>query len=325
MSAPSDPVALSQSFAGRRVDAVVSPVGASLQALRVDGLDLVCGDPAGPIVSSGAVLVPWPNRVRAGRWTLHGEPQQLEVTEPASGNALHGLVAATAFAVVARDDASVTLTAAVRRPPGYPFELDVAVSYRLAPTGVLSSLAVVNRGDTAAPVAAGVHPYVRVGGAPASDLLLEVPAERTLLLGDDNLPSREMPVGGTAFDVRVPTPVPVAPSHAAYARLRAVDGRTRLRLSDARSAECVSVWADERFRWAQVYVTGELPGLPAGGVAVALEPMTAPPDALNSGAGLHWLPPSSSWVLSWGIDRGRTRRRGRALSTPPPPPLVSCS
>lgn len=264
MSARSDPVALSQSFAGRRVDAVVSPVGASLQALRVDGLDLVCGDAGGPVASSGAVLVPWPNRVAAGRWTLDGEPQQLEVTEPAAGNALHGLVAATTFAVIARDDASVTLAATVRRPPGYPFDLDVVVSYRVMPTGVRSSLTIVNKGSAPAPVAAGVHPYVRVGDAPATDLLLEVAAERTLLLGEDNLPLRETPVGGTVFDLRAPTPVPVAPSHAAYTGLRSIDGRIRLRLSDARTAEGVSVWADERFRWAQVYVTDELPGLPAG-------------------------------------------------------------
>lgn len=34
--------------------------------------------------------------------------------------------------------------------------------------------------------------------------------------------------------------------------------------------------------------------------------MTAPPDALNSGTDLRWLPPSSRWVLNWGIYRGRT-------------------
>ena len=35
--------------------------------------------------------------------------------------------------------------------------------------------------------------------------------------------------------------------------------------------------------------------------AVALEPMTAPPDALNSGTGLIWLEPGESWTSSWGV------------------------
>lgn len=44
MSARSEPVLLAQGFAGRRVGAVVSPVGASLQGLAVNGLELVCCD-----------------------------------------------------------------------------------------------------------------------------------------------------------------------------------------------------------------------------------------------------------------------------------------
>ncbi|QNE35570.1 aldose epimerase family protein [Leifsonia shinshuensis] len=304
MSARSEPVLLAQSFAGRRVDAVVSPVGASLQGLAVGGLELVCGDADGPVASSGAVLVPWPNRVRGACWLLDGEPQRLEVTEPA-GNALHGLVAATPFEVIARDRSSVELAATVRGAVGYPFDLDVVVAYRLVPTGVRSSIAVVNRSRVPAPVAVGVHPYLRVGDAPAADLTIQVDAERTLLLGEDHLPLRETAVEGTGFDLRLPTALAEAPSHAAYTGLRSQAVRVRLRLADARSSEAVEVWADDRFRWAQVYVTDELPGLPAGGAAVALEPMTAPPDALNSGTDLHWLPPSSRWVLDWGVDRAR--------------------
>ena len=305
MCARSEPLALSQTIAGRSVGAIVSPVGASLQRLGVDGMELVCGDDAGPVASSGAVLVPWPNRVRGGSWLLDGKPQQLEVTEPGAGNALHGLVATTPFAVTARDDSSVRLEAGVRHPLGYPFDLDVVVSYRLEATGVRSSITVVNRGAVAAPVAVGVHPYVRVSDAAAAHLLLEVDAEHTLLLGDDDLPLRLAPVDGTRFDLREPTALVEAPSHAAYTGLRSVDDRVRLRLIDRRSSDAVEVWADDRFGWAQVYVTRELPGLPAGGLAVALEPMTAPPDAFNSGTDLHWLPPSSRWVRNWGIDLGR--------------------
>jgi aldose 1-epimerase len=35
--------------------------------------------------------------------------------------------------------------------------------------------------------------------------------------------------------------------------------------------------------------------------ALAVEPMTAPPDALNSGQGLLWLEPEQSWEGSWGL------------------------
>ena len=36
--------------------------------------------------------------------------------------------------------------------------------------------------------------------------------------------------------------------------------------------------------------------------AIAIEPMTAPPDALNSGEGLRWLEPGERAEFRWGID-----------------------
>ncbi|MDR6972918.1 aldose epimerase [Leifsonia shinshuensis] len=300
MSERSEPVRLGGE-AGGDAQALVSPVGASLQQLRVDGVDLVCGSPSGPVGASGAVLVPWPNRVRGGRWILNGEPQRLDPTEPSSGNALHGLVAATTFSVVRHERDAVEFAAAVRHPRGYPFDLDVIVSYRLVPSGIASTISVVNRGPGAAPVAVGVHPYLRVGTAASDDLLLTVQAERTLLLGDDNLPRGELAVSGTSFDLRTPTPLVAAPAHAAYTRLHLVHGDVRLTLSDRGTGRAAEVWAEPRFRWAQIYVTDELPGLKAGEVAVALEPMTAPPDALNSGSDLEWLGVDARWDLRWGV------------------------
>ena len=37
--------------------------------------------------------------------------------------------------------------------------------------------------------------------------------------------------------------------------------------------------------------------------AIAVEPMTAPADALNSGLGLRWIEPGASWSGHWGICR----------------------
>ena len=39
----------------------------------------------------GTVLVPWPNRIAGGRYVDGGVARQLEITEPETGSALHGL------------------------------------------------------------------------------------------------------------------------------------------------------------------------------------------------------------------------------------------
>jgi aldose 1-epimerase len=288
----------------------VSTVGASLQSLVVDGLSLICGDPRGPVGFSGAVLVPWPNRVRGGRWRLGRQLERLDRTEPDAGNALHGLVATMTFSVIASDDSSVAMAVAVDRAPGYPFELDVVVSYRLVPLGVRSTITIANRSDRAAPVAVGVHPYVHLGDSPADTLRVQIGAGRTMLLGSDNLPAGIHPTVGTRFDVRLPTPLEAAPSHAAYTDLDVSEGRVVLRLDDGDRGRAVQVWADERFGWAQLYVTDAAPAVVPGTVAVALEPMTAPPDALNSGTDLRWMEPCSRWVLNWGVAREADKNRG---------------
>ena len=71
---------------------------------------------AAPAFCNGTVLVPWPNRVRDARWTYDGRVLQLDITEPARGNALHGLLQFTEHEVRERTDASVTLGAAGPAP-----------------------------------------------------------------------------------------------------------------------------------------------------------------------------------------------------------------
>lgn len=144
-----------------------------------------------------------------------------------------------------------------------------------------------------------MHPYVRVGDVPTDDLALAIDATTTLLLGEDDLPVSTVEVAGTRHDLRQAVGVRHAPDHASYTGLSVIDGRTRLQLI-ADGAQ-VEVWADPRFRWAQLYLTSDFPGLGPGELAVALEPMTAPPDAFNSGIDLHWLRPGERWSRDWGI------------------------
>ena len=47
-----------------------------------------------------------------------------------------------------------------------------------------------------------------------------------------------------------------------------------------------------------MFVTDKFPGRDC---AVALEPMTAPANALNSGEGLRWLEPGGTFSAEWGI------------------------
>jgi aldose 1-epimerase len=63
-----------------------------LRSYTVDGRELLDGYAADEMASSarGQPLIPWPNRVRDGRYRWGGAEHQLPLNEPAKGNAIHG-------------------------------------------------------------------------------------------------------------------------------------------------------------------------------------------------------------------------------------------
>ena len=108
--------------------------GGGIRRLVVDDWDVVDGYPAGAVPSGwpGAVLVPWPNRVRDGRWTWHGRELQLDVHSPDQPNAIHGLVAWQPWTVLGRTATTTSVGTVLEPHPGYPFRLAVALDYELA-------------------------------------------------------------------------------------------------------------------------------------------------------------------------------------------------
>jgi len=282
-----------------RVTAEITQVGASLRAFTVDGVDLVPRYPldAATPAGSGIVLVPWPNRVRDGRWTQRGETRQLALTEPAMGNASHGLLRFASYAVHAQSEASVTLSAPVVPQTGYPFHLRTSVTYVLTGMTLDVRHTVTNVGADAAPVALGTHPYLCIGDVATSELVITSPGATLFTLDERKIPLAEEPVDAAA-DLRTGRRVGDLTLDTAYGQLsRDADGlvRTSLTAPDGRT---LTLWQGEGFDYVQVFTTDRYPDQP---IAIAVEPMTAPADALNSGQSLRWLEPGESWELNWGI------------------------
>jgi aldose 1-epimerase len=273
--------------------------GGGMRRLVVGDWDVIDGYPAGAVTEGwrGAVLVPWPNRVREGRWSWHGRELQLDLRSAEEPHAMHGLVAWQPWSVLAADAAEVTVGTTLEPHPGYPFRLAVAVDYALAPDRLTVTVRVRNPGGTAAPFGVGMHPYLHVGanedgGIGGADLT--VPA-RTALETEGGLPTGARHrfhgdvgrIGGHAFD----TPLTDLE--------RDADGWSRLRLRGPLGE--LEVAADGAWPWLQVY-TGD--GMPEGQRrrSLAVEPMTCPPNALADGVDLLVLEPGADWSGTWTLS-----------------------
>jgi aldose 1-epimerase len=287
---------------GRSVRAVITEVAAAIRHLSVDGVEITAGydDDVPPPFGSGIVLAPWPNRVRDGRWTHQGQPLQLDITEPRLDNAIHGLLQNTPYQLIERTEDTICLRAQIFPQNGYPFHLDTRVRYTLAMDGIRVTHTVRNVGSACAPIAVGAHPFLAIGDVPTDALTLTVSAERHIDVDDRLNPIGVAPVLGTDWDLREGKVVSTLALDDAFSGLTMTDGGSTHWLT-APDGRTVSLWADEQFGYVQVFITREFPRRGEMITAVAIEPMTAPADAFNSGEGLRWIEPGENWSASWAI------------------------
>ncbi len=282
-------------------EAVVTELAAGLRIFRMDGIDLAqpYGEYSSPPQGAGIVLVPWPNRIEDGIWQLEGVEQQLDLTDPKLRHATHGLLRNSAYRPVDRSDSAVTLTATVFPQHGYPFLLDTSVRYELVEDGLRVTHRLRNRSRSRAPYAVGAHPYLQIGDVPTEELSVTVSAETWFDSDERLIPRRELPVEGSRVDLRHGRRLRELEINTAFGEVRTVDGASAW--LDAPDGRRVSLLQDDDFGFVQVFTTRKFPVASDQGLAIGLEPMTAPANAFNSGRGLRWLDPGEEWAGTWGI------------------------
>lgn len=302
MSAPTPASGRQLHISAHGYEAVIASVGASLRQLLHDGRDLIVPFDANEVRPNyrGATLAPWPNRIVDGQYAFSGVEHQLALTEPARGHALHGLLAWTEFADRVVEDDRIELVAVIEPQLGYPFRVEVAVEFRLDADGLTQTVTARNLGAGVAPWGTGPHPYLVGGDGRVDEWTLTLPASEVLTVTPDRL----SPIAVEAidrhpeWDFRTPRRIGDVFIDHAFTELSRTDGLAEVRVVAADGHGVVLSW-DERCPWVQVH-TADLPGVAAHHrIGLAVEPMTCPPDAFNSGVDLIALEPGSSSSASW--------------------------
>jgi aldose 1-epimerase len=280
-------------------EVTVVEVGAGLRRYTHTAVDVLAPyrEDELPPSGAGSVLMPWPNRLAGGRYSFGGQTYQVPITEVPRGNAIHGLARWVRWTPVTVDAAAVTLGLDIVPQTGWPFEIRAEMTYALHPDHGLSVTAVArNHGATPAPFGAGFHPYISVHGQRLDDVTLQVPARQRLVTDEAQLPVGVQEVTKTPYDLRRAHRLKALRLDDAFTDLSTVDGRGGVEVRT--SSGGARLWFDESFRYLQVYTLEHFGG---GAPAVAVEPMTCPANAFNTGAGLIVLEPGAAWTGTWGI------------------------
>ncbi len=283
--------------------AVIVEVGGGIRAYDVGGVEVLQPYAVDQMCDGahGAPLVPWPNRLGDGRYRFDDEDYQVALTEPEKNNAIHGFLRWRPWRCLERQEDHVVMASTLFPLQGYPFSLDVRVSYHLDETGLSVTTTATNIGDRPAPYACGQHPYLSPGVGTVGDCTLHLQAD-TRILTD---PDRQLPVGredvaGTAYDFRDGKRIEHLAIDDAFTDLhRDERGRSWVRLEGV-DGRVTSLWVDEAYPVIEIF-TGDTLAPDRRRRGLGTEPMTCPPNAFQSGDEVIRLEPGDTSSASWGV------------------------
>jgi aldose 1-epimerase len=276
-------------------------VGGGLRSYSASGRELLDGYGAEEMCVSGRgqVLLPWPNRIEDGAYEFDGEPHQLPLDEPESGNAIHGLVRWSAWSVRERERSRVVLEHLIHPQPGYPFSLAVSIEYALSDRGLSVATTATNAGPDPCPYGCGAHPYLTLGTETVDSIVLTGPGRAMLLSDDRGIPTGKVAVEGTEYDFTRPKAIGATKLDHCFTELGRDQGFARVQLRAPGETAGLTLWMDEAYGYLQLFTGDPLPDVDRRSLAV--EPMTCPPNAFRTGTALIRLDPGDSFTSTWGI------------------------
>jgi len=277
-------------------EGTVVSVGGGVRGLTDDGRPVLLGygEDEAAHAGIGQHMFPWPNRISDGKYTFRGVDQQLYLTEPARQNAIHGLTRWANWERVddGTDAATVEVGHRLHGQPGYPHQLDLRLGYHLD-DGLTVTASATNIGATDAPYGYGTHPYLSVGRL-IDECVLEFRASEWLEVSPERMtPIGLAPVDGSPYDFQGGRVLGALEIDNAFTGLGG--GSWSVTLTDPDSGAKSVLSSDTP--WMQLYTGGAI-----GRTALAVEPMTCPPDAFITGQELVVLKPGESHITTFRVS-----------------------
>lgn len=282
---------------------VLTEVGAAIRSYTVGSRPVLDGYDATQTCTGarGQTMIPWPNRIRGGTYRWGEHTRQLDLTEPSKRGAIHGLTRWANWDLVERTGSTARFRYVLHDCPGWSGVLDARLDYELGASGLRVRTTAFNVGSVPCPYGTGAHPYLSVGTKTINAALARVPGSVYLPVDEYGIPTDELPVAGTRFDLRTGQELGERQIDVAYTDLERDDeglARVRLVLPDGPAVE---LWADETYPFLEIFTGDSLPQEDRRRAGLGVEPMTCAPDAFNSGNGLITLHSQESHTAVWGI------------------------
>lgn len=232
-------------------------------------------------------LSPFACRIADGKYTFNGQlfefPNKFQ-----DGTAIHGLLFNKPFAVTTQnaDEKSASVTLQYKydnENEGYPYQYTCEVTYSLMPSNTLELKTVVtNNSGTTIPMQDGWHPYFTLGND-VNDCLLQFHGENIIEFNEHLVPTGKQ-IEYSEFNA--PKLLNEKQLDNCFS-IHFVKNEPAAIFSNPRNGVSVSLWPDESYPFLQIYT-------PPHRKSLAIENLSATPDAFNNKMGLILLPAGES-------------------------------
>lgn len=182
-------------------------IGGSIGGWTVAGQEMLRGATAAAVASRNPFemasfpLVPYSNRIAAGKFEWNGGTVTLARNFPPEPHAIHGVGFESPWSCIERSADSALLRLIHEPNAGWPWAFEARQRITLADRELLLELHAVNLAPHAVPLAFGHHPYFPRRGA-----RLTFQARAVWLMGDDGLPRESVAPSGD-FDFSLAAPI----------------------------------------------------------------------------------------------------------------------
>jgi len=202
--------------------------------------------------------------------------------------AIHGLLYDAPFVITdsGADNASASVTLQytyTKKNEGFPFEYTCAVTYRLEKQNKLSIITLItNNSEDEMPLCDGWHPYFTLGET-INNLSFELNADTMLEFNEHLVPTGKI-VPFNKFQIREQ----FGNTFLDNCFLLSNYEKPACVLEDAANGLRLSIWPDQSYPYLQIYT-------PDHRKSIAVENLSAAPDAFNNGRGIKILKPAESY------------------------------
>lgn len=279
---------------------IVPNYGSCLLSLTFSGKEVLDGydTPEALIAnkwSKNVILLPFPNRLRDGKYTHLGKTYSFPINNASTGNAIHGFGKDAPMQVdwVNLTQRAATITSVWHYDgsnPSYPFPFSFKTRFALAHNSLEVCFTFENEDYQPIPVGLGWHPYFRIAER-ADEVSLKMPEVKKIEIDESMLPTGEE----TPFDAfQTLTKIGETSLDNGFYIVNQDEYAKTVISSELGKLTFWQETGEQQWNFLQVFT-------PPHRESIAIEPMTCNIDAFNNGDGITLLAPRKNIMCMFGV------------------------